>query len=443
MDTSLSEIFGLSDYASVRDYLYKLRYHGAKYGLERMVSIAGALGNPERTFPSIHVAGTNGKGSTSAMLERILRESGKRTGLFTSPHLIHQGERIQVDREPLSEDAIVRLTRSIARTMIEKHGDDVEKYPSFFEFITAMSFVHFQQEGVDIAVYETGLGGRLDATNILMPEVSVITSISLDHTTILGDTIEAIAAEKAGIIKQEVPVVIGRLPEAAEAVIRERACAQRAPLYSVRERYGEAIERYPLTNLHGQFQRINAATASLTIEVLKDRGYHLDEGCTARALADVDWPGRWEAIHVNGGQGTVILDATHNEEGAKMLDMELEKLVISSATKPIVVVGSLGEERAKSLMAVVARHASKIYLVTPNQPRALSTEALRKAMPQGCEVEVWDASVESLFSYRSCSLNTPGSPTVLVTGSIYLIGEVSDRLKSETLKNQQSLQDVI
>jgi len=440
----------LGDYISVRDFLYGLRYHGAKYGLERMEAFAKLMGAPHTRMPFIHVAGTNGKGSTCAMLEQIFRDQGYCTGFYSSPHLIRQGERIQVNREILSEDDIVRLTKTMVKVLLQDASMRLEKWPSFFEFMTVMAFLRFAEQKVDIAVMETGLGGRLDATNILIPDVSVITSISLDHTNILGDSIEKIAAEKAGIIKAGIPVVLGDLPIAAEQVIREKANLLSAPVYAIRERWGSAIDTYPVSNLTGEYQRINAAISLLVCEVLNQTfptRYQVQLEQAKTSLTHVYWPGRWEKVQLQQGvadeECEIILDATHNEEGARMLELNLKRLIDEKGRKPVIAVGSLGEDRAKSLMEAVCRWSDTIYLLHPNQPRALTFEQLRSCVPADYHGTVVDARVEDLFGFHEIKLPLAPGQALVVTGSIYLIGEVSDVLKSTPVVNQQSLQDVV
>ncbi|MFW6218065.1 MAG: bifunctional folylpolyglutamate synthase/dihydrofolate synthase, partial [Verrucomicrobiota bacterium] len=210
--------YKVPSYKETRDYLYSLRDRGSKYGIERMQRFVAELGHPERRFPVIHVAGTNGKGSVCAMLEAIYRANGYRTGLYTSPHLVHLGERVQVDRLPLTETDIVRHCERLRPVAAALGAGKPEEHPSFFEFMTAMAFLQFADAQVDLAILETGLGGRLDATNVAAPELSVITSVSLDHTELLGDSLAKIAREKAGICKPRKPVLLGRLPPEAEAV---------------------------------------------------------------------------------------------------------------------------------------------------------------------------------------------------------------------------------
>ncbi|HIV03844.1 MAG TPA: hypothetical protein IAC75_01685, partial [Candidatus Spyradosoma merdigallinarum] len=220
--------------------LCALRNHGSKFGIDRMRLLADAVGNPQNDFPTVHIAGTNGKGSTAAMLESILRAHGLRVGLYTSPHLLKLGERVQVNRAPLSDEEICAETDALlaAAARFGKPGD--EDFPSFFELMTAAAFRHFSRERCGAAVVETGLGGRLDATNIVVPAVSVVTSVGLDHTEMLGNTLAEIAREKAGIVKPGVPVVVGLMPEEAEREIRATARERRAEVFSVREWRGGA-----------------------------------------------------------------------------------------------------------------------------------------------------------------------------------------------------------
>src|SRR5512142_3271761 len=217
-------------YAPVQDYLFGLKAGGLKFGVDRMRVFVEALGHPERRYPVIHVAGTNGKGSVSALLDAILHAAGWRTGRYTSPHLVKLGERVQVDRRLLSEAEIVAYANELRPVAARPGLFAADDHPSFFEFMTAMAFLQFARRAVDIAVVEVGLGGRLDATNVVEPEVAVITSIGLDHCDMLGDRIELSAAEKAGIIKPGRPVVLGRMPAAAEAVIRGIAAERGAPV---------------------------------------------------------------------------------------------------------------------------------------------------------------------------------------------------------------------
>ncbi len=453
----------LADYAATKEYLYALKAGGVKFGIDRMRRLAEALGHPERTYPVIHVAGTNGKGSVSAMLESIFRATGRRTGLYTSPHLVKLGERVQVDRQLLTETEIVAYTQELQPVAARAAENAADEHATFFEFMTAMAFLQFQRRGVDVAMVEVGMGGRLDATNVVQPEISVITSIGLAHCAELGDTVELIAREKAGIIKPGCPVVIGRMPAGAERVIREVAAVNGAPVHSVREEFGEGIEKYPVTNLEGDYQRWNAATAVLAVRVFAERwnaasGRVLNpSGLSAIALATeegrvpppeadiprgllhVNWPGRWQRLSVGGR--AVILDASHNPEGAEVLERSLQRLVAETGRKPVIVAGALGEFRARALLEVVLKFARELHLVTPQQARATPAETMLAMVPLDSRRLVRTDSLARIFpNATTCMLGEPGD-TVVVTGSIYLLGEVLERLEPARGTGEGKLQD--
>ena len=460
----------LSDYPAVKEYLYALKAGGVKFGIDRMRRLVAELGHPERSYPVIHVAGTNGKGSVSAMLESILRAAGWRTGLYTSPHLVKLGERVQVDRRLLTEDEIVAYARELQPVAARAAAFAPDEHATFFEFMTAMAFLQFQRKHVDAAIIEVGMGGRLDATNVVQPEIAVITSIGLDHVAELGDTVEKIAAEKAGIIKPGRPVVIGRMPPGAERVIREVAAANNAPLHSVREIFGEELAGYPTTNLEGDHQRWNAATATLTIRVFVElcrvaaprqaRGLEpvetarrqagpatsagptrseISEAAITRGLAQVNWPGRWQRLEVDGRH--VILDASHNPEGGAVLEVALRRLVNEIGGKPLIVAGVLGEFRARALLDVIGRYAREIHAVTPQQARATPYADLVQLASPATRALMRESSVARIFpDAATCTLGAPGD-TIVVTGSIYLLGEILERLEPRRGAGEGKLQD--
>jgi dihydrofolate synthase / folylpolyglutamate synthase len=427
-----------SDYRAVTEYLYALKAGGVKFGIDRMRGLAAALGHPERVYPVIHVAGTNGKGSVAAMVEAICRANGLRTGLYTSPHLVKLGERVQVDRQLLTEAEIVAYTNELRPAADRLGAATPDEHPTFFEFMTAMAFLQFARRQVDVAVVEVGMGGRLDATNVVQPEIAVITSIGLDHCAELGHTLAAIAREKAGIIKAGRPVVIGRLPAEAETVIREVAKGLAAPVYSVREEFGEELARYPTTNLEGDYQRWNAATATLAARLVK-RPRTISADAVARGLQSVNWPGRWQRTEIGGR--LVILDASHNPEGVEVLAENLRQLTAETGRAPIVIAGALGEMRAKALLGVVLRFAREVYLVTPKQARACTYEELIGWVPVAERGKVHRATVAELFPTAGhCAVGEAGEP-VVVTGSIYLLGEVLERLEPGRGAGEGRLQD--
>lgn len=416
--------------AGVTDYLFSLKPRGSKLGLDRMRLLADEIGHPERGLPVIHVAGTNGKGSVSAMLESILRAAGWRTGLYTSPHLVHLGERVQVDRQPLADTEIAAFVRELdpaADRVASSSG--AEDRPSFFEFMTAMAFLQFARRRCEIGVIEVGLGGQFDATNIVMPEVSVITSIGLDHCEWLGSTIAQIATAKAGIIKAGRPVVLGRMPPEAEQIMRDTAARRAAPVSSVRDVFGEDVTRCPVTNLEGEYQRWNAATATVAARALAPH-WRVTDDAIGRGLKNVVWVGRWDRRRIGGR--TVILDASHNPEGAAELDRNLAQLVAETGRRPWVLTGVLGAERAGPLLASICRHARHVALAVPRQPRACSYEELERLIPAEFAAgggRVGRTTVEAAFPDGGrCALGGPDD-VVVVTGSIYLLGEVMARLE--------------
>lgn len=428
----------LNDYTAVKAYLYSLKYHGAKYGIDRMRLLSRELDHPERQFPVIHIAGTNGKGSTSAMIESVYRAAGYKTGLFTSPHLVQLGERIQVNRHVLTQKEILAYVRAL-KPVAEKLGAfDPDDHPSFFEFLTAMGFLTFAREKVDVGLIEVGLGGRLDATNVVEPALSVITSIGLDHTEILGDTLEEIAFEKAGIIKSGRPVLIGCLPPEAEGVIRKIAKERGSPLYSVREAFGDDDTRYPATNLTGHYQRRNAAMATLAVHLLKDI-LPVPEDKITEGLAQVRWEGRWDVRDIAGRK--VIFDASHNEEGAVMLEDNLRELVRGLGYKPTVLCGSLGSKRAKAVLGTIARQAGEIVLMRPAQQRACSFEELEANIPADFKGIVRRATVREIVPTPGKFTAGKEGQTVVATGSIYLLGELMEALYYNPAPNEQGLQD--
>lgn len=427
----------LHDYDSTKAYLCGLKVQGVKLGIDRMRLLAAALGHPERSYPCIHVAGTNGKGSVSAMLEAIFRAAGWRTGLYTSPHLVRLGERMQVDRVPMTDAEIVAATRELQVHAETIAARDVEDQPSFFEFMTGAAFLHFARQRVDIALIEVGLGGRFDATNIVAPEIAVITSIGLDHCELLGDTFAKIAFEKAGIIKPGRPVVVGRMPAEAFAEIERVAAERGAPLWSVEREFGADLACYPTTNLEGDYQRWNAATATLVARLMPAQ-WRLTPATVACGLHGVNWPGRWQRIQI--GPTPVILDATHNSEGAEQLDANLARLVADTGRAPVVVTGATGERRARAVLEAAAKHAREINLIVPQQERALSHEALASCLPAGFRGTVRRTTLAEVFPRPDCCAVGATGETVVVTGSIYLLGEVLERLNPQQ-PTESKLQD--
>ncbi|MGF1484979.1 MAG: bifunctional folylpolyglutamate synthase/dihydrofolate synthase [Opitutales bacterium] len=433
-------------YEEAKAYLYGLKYHGAKYGIERMQLFADRLERPESKYPCIHIAGTNGKGSVAAMLESVLRRSGLRTGLLTSPHLVYLGERVQVNRQLLARKQIATYCtrlRNLAEALAARNPDD---HPSYFEFMTAMGFLQFAEARVDVGIIEVGLGGRLDATNVIeRPAASVITSIGLDHMEILGDTLAKIAREKAGIIKEGCPLFLGLMPEEAEVVIREIAADQQSTVFSVREAFPQGLQSFPETSLEGEHQRANAALVQLVTQTLRDAyGHTWAAGASERVLVEglnaVEWAARWQRVRLNDGR-LLILDASHNEPGAAVLDASLQRLRAETGRAPVVVTGVLGERRAQALFPVIARYAASVHLIRPQQLRACSFEAMEAVLGNVFSGPMYRSETRALFPEAgACTVGEAAQP-IVVTGSLYAVGEVMECLFGYPPPSEAHLQD--
>ena len=402
-------------------FLYSLRNRGSSFGIDRMSKFVKLLGNPQLDFPVIHVAGTNGKGSVCAMLDSIYRANGYKVGLFSSPHLIELGERIKINGENITEDEINQWVDRLKPLAQKMEEDESENHPTFFEFMTATAFLHFQKHGVDLAVIETGLGGRLDSTNVVAPILSIITTISKDHCAILGNSLEEITQEKAGIIKRETPVLIGDLPNCSVEVVQSIAIQRNSELHSISHLVQE--ER-PQTNLQGSYQRANATLALCGVEIVKKK-FPIENDLAREGLNQVSLLGRWQIIE---GSPRVILDACHNSAGAICLRENLAAL----SEKPEIWLGVLGEDRAKEIVDVVLDFASSIILFEVEQPRACTVDYLRSLIPDSFRGQVADFNLEKA---RDKLKNSRSNGTILVTGSIYLIGDI---LQFLTRGNRQS-----
>jgi dihydrofolate synthase/folylpolyglutamate synthase len=393
-----------------------------------MTRFVELLGNPQNDFPIIHVAGTNGKGSVCAMLDSIYRTNGYRVGLFSSPHLIELGERVRVDGKNITENEIQERVRQLKPIAQKMEDDGADGHPTFFEFMTAIAFLTFQKSRVDLAIIETGLGGRLDSTNVVTPKLSIITTISKDHCAILGDTLEEIATEKAGIIKREVPVLIGNLPTCAHEVVQKIAFQQDAPFYTISHL---KEEKYPKTNLVGSYQIRNAALAFQSTELL-EQTLPIQSNLTSKGLNTVNIPGRWQVID---GSSTIILDACHNADGALCLKENLETLT----QKPEIWIGVLGEDRAEDIMKVVIEFACSLKLFEVQQPRACSIDYLRSLIPDSFCGEVIDFDLEKAKEEFKKSTS---NKTILVTGSIYLIGDILSLLADQDFDSKVDWNDL-
>ena len=430
----------MKSYQSTLSYLYGLQYRGMKFGLRNIRALLAEAGNPERCFPAIHIAGTNGKGSTASFMASAFKEAGYRTGLYTSPHLVSFTERIRINGVELQESALARYV-AVLRPAIERTT------ATFFEATTCVAFLYFADEGVDIAVIETGLGGRLDATNVLRPLVSVITNIGLDHTDLLGRTTRAVAREKGGIIKDSIPVVTGTEDPDALKVLRRISRLRRAPLVNARDAVrmqrsgggrirlayrGIRLEPF-VPGLTGEHQMWNAALALAALGVLKQKVSFrrafaaLDRKAIRRGFVNVvrntGLHGRFELAD---RRRKILLDVAHNPDGMRTLAHEIERRHFRNL---VAVFGVMKDKDYGPMLDALARIARPLIAVAPRERRALSARQLtRYGQTRGYAV-VFGGSVREGIR-KAVRLRGKGS--VLVTGSHYVVGEAMRALRGKT-----------
>jgi dihydrofolate synthase/folylpolyglutamate synthase len=438
-------------YASALDRLYALgqELHTVpgkprrKFELAHMRTLMTALGNPERSFTSVLVAGTNGKGSTSSTLASILSRAGYRTGLYTSPHLNRVNERIQVNGSVIEDDDFAALFSHVEKIAVPLVRDGrLPAAPSFFETVTAMAFLHFAALGIHTAVVEVGMGGRLDATNIVEPVVSVITDISLDHTEWLGSTVDQIAREKAGILRREgVMVTLSQHPEANQALgeiavgleVRGVNAASYIPVHNHPEDYTR--NRYPLavmgeligidSPLAGAHQQRNLALAIATaVELRNNHGYNITPVDIQAGIRATVWPARLELMAGNGGRADVLLDVGHNPAGAWALRAAVSHL---DQGQPLTLVfGCLQDKPVAELAQILFPLFGRVVVTPVDSPRSASVEDLVAAAHlTGSEVE---AAEDAITAVERALHLTPTHGLVVVTGSVFLVGQVRPML---------------
>ena len=417
-----------------REYLEHLQLHGIKLGLENIRALLADLGDPQDAFPAVHVAGTNGKGSVSAMLASVLSRHGLRVGLYTSPHLVRVEERVRVGNKLIGSADFCRLL-NVLRGRIGRLLKDgrLASHPTYFEVLTALALLYFREQRVDIAVLEVGMGGRFDATNAVTPILSVITSIARDHEEYLGKGLARIAGEKAGIIKPGVPVVCGCEKGLARAVIERRARTVRAPVRAVfgprngfraarsasghRFLYDSGGGVYLLKpGLRGHHQGRNAAVAVAAAEAVSDVWKSLDPRKIAAGIDKTRWPGRLELV---SRRPDVLLDGCHNEEGAQALARYVEE---SIPRRPVLVFAAAADKPVRKMAGLLFPLARRVILTRFPSPRALDPSRLRDILPSFKD----KTSVEPdpLKAVREAVREAGPEGTVIVAGSLFLVGEV-------------------
>jgi dihydrofolate synthase/folylpolyglutamate synthase len=401
-------------------WLFGLEHLGMKFGLENISILLDELGHPQRAFASAHIAGTNGKGSVTAIVDTALRSAGYRSARFTSPHLARIEERFVIDGSEIDTPALAASLGKVRDAAVRLTGrGTLSGLPTFFEATTAAAFDLFRGASVDIAVVEVGLGGRLDSTNVLQPVVSAITTIAFDHQALLGDTLAAIAGEKAGIIKPGVPVVIGRLPAAADSVVTAVAKERGAPLIRAHDLSHGVDAMTP--RLKGRHQRDNAVVAVGVLRALRDRGFDVTRDDERYGVEHVEWPGRLELVRT--AHGDVLLDAAHNPAGARALAEYLREAGWTDAT---LVFGAMADKDVAGMLAELSPYVSRIVCTAPATPRAMAADAVR-------------ATVESIAGHPPVQvIDDPRAALdhacrhgkrVVVAGSMFLIGPLRDILR--------------
>ncbi len=413
--------------------MYRLRRFGIILGLDTIRHILVGLKNPQDRFKTIHVAGTNGKGSISSALATILKLAGYKVGLYTSPHLVRFNERICINGAEISDENVVKAYQAVRKV----HTGDRE--PTFFEFSTAMAFYEFGRQKVDWAVIETGMGGRMDATNIIMPEVSIISNISLEHQSYLGNTISEIAGEKAGIIKKNIPVITGVSQKAAISALNEAAEKNSAPLYlfrkdfRVRRNKDGSFHYFGIQNqwktmrtaLSGSYQVDNAALVLGASEILNQSGANLSEDIIRQGLSENRWAGRLEVVRTSP---YVILDGAHNLDAAKHLAAFLSGQL--SGKNITLVVGILDDKPYEAMMAALLPVCKKVIITQPDIDRAMPPKKLYDIAKLGVKrvtivPKVADAVQKAMAEAKP-------DDVICIAGSLYVVGEAKAFFESQT-----------
>jgi len=418
------------EYARCLEYLFSLGRFGIKLGTETISAMLAGLGDPQDRFPSIHLAGTNGKGSVAAMLAAVLSRSGYKVGVYTSPHLVHINERFCVDGRPVSDGQVLEAFRAV------HNAPRPEREATYFEYTTAMAFHIFARTKVDWAVVETGMGGRLDATNVISPRLSVITNISLEHQQYLGRTLAAVATEKAGIIKPGVPVVTGARQEAALSSIRKAAVERQAPLYvygknfSVRRKgdgtfafsgLGERLSRLT-TRLCGPHQADNAALVLAGVRLLQEQGVSIPDEALVRGVAEARWPGRLDVV---GENPRIVLDGAHNLAAMKVLIRAFGQAF--PGERPTVIAGFLDDKPWPQMLSMLSAMAGRLILTQPAINRAVPAARLFAALPADAPPA---STADSVARALDLALDqTPASGAILAAGSLYVVGEMMQALE--------------
>ena len=422
-------------YEEAMKYISSVGKFGSNYGLERTNRLLELLGSPQKKLKLIHIAGTNGKGSTTAMISRMLQGMGYKVGMYTSPYLEEFEERIQINGSNIPKDKLIENLEQV-KTAVSRVIEEGYEHPTEFEIITVLMFLYFYNENIDYGVIEVGLGGRLDSTNVITPKVSVIASISFDHTNLLGNTIEEIAGEKAGIIKEGIPVVLYPQSKEAEDVVIKTAESRKSTVYSVNRNDGKLIDidynnmtqhvevkgingvYYIHLPLLGEHQILNLCVAVNAVEVLcREEGIKCHKQIIEDSLKDVKWIGRLETLSRNP---MIVIDGAHNIDGIRALKKNVEKYF--RYNKLYLLLGILADKQVEEMIAEIAPMAEKIIALTPHNDRAELSEDLKD------EIKKINENVKAFEDYEDAvreAVNYAGEgDLILISGSLYMIGDM-------------------
>lgn len=427
------------NYNEAMDYIENTAKFGKNKGLERTNKILELLGNPHKDLKCIHIAGTNGKGSTTAMLTQILMESGHKVGMYTSPFIEEFEERIQINNNNIPREKLCEVVEKV-KIAVEKACELGYDEPTEFEIITAVMFVYFHEEKVDYAVVEVGLGGRIDATNVINPLISIITSISYDHVKILGNTLEEIAYEKAGIIKEKTPVILYPVEEEAKLSIEKVANEKQSSIIYVKREnsilkeklynvpYQESIiktnrDAYEVQlSLLGTHQLLNCSVVINAAEELQNVGVNIKKEHIIEGLKKVKWPGRLEMLKL---KPMVVIDGAHNIDGITSLKNSINTYF--KHNKLILIMGILSDKQVEDMVKVITPEATNIITVTPPSYRAENSselvEIIKKYNPNCEAIENYKDAYEKALSYAN------GDDLVLICGSLYMVGEMRKTIR--------------
>jgi len=406
-------------YIKALSFLDSLSGQGIKPGLERIRAALLNWGNPQYTFPSIHIGGTNGKGSIAAILANILREAGYSVGVYTSPHLNSIRERIQINGVPISKSDFAELADEIRK----KNKESL----SYFEFLTLLAFIYFAHKNLDIAVIEVGVGGKWDATNVVSPKVAIISNVSLEHEAFLGNTLKKIALEKAGIIKPGIPLITASRKLSVISIFKDICTTYNAPIYLIGKDIDYRYKKWTFDylglrreikglrlNLIGRHQVINATVALGALELIS-KDFYVDEVHIRNGLRSVFWPGRFEIIKT---RPLIILDGAHNPAAAHALKRALISFKLSDL---ILVLGIMKDKDLKGIVRNIAPLANMIIVTAPNTPRAAQPEVLLKIVKQYNKNAIAISSIPNAIGKAMDLARSKGA--MLITGSLYTVGE--------------------